>query len=224
MLTNYRARRAYKGRAAVEYDSRRTATKLGRLIWNREFTLLRRILSSALSDGGVVLDAPAGTARFLNLFNELGYDKIGVDISMDMLQIAKNRQAEEAARLVAGNCESLPLKDDVADYVVSMRFMGHLPPNVRVEVLREFKRVCRKGIIVGFPVLNWFTSFRYRLGNIRYRIRTGMGRSWYPVNSRTLADELSAVGLEISRKKRLLGPFDQIVLLHLSPTIAVEQC
>ena len=92
---DYPAKKGYKGHVAAEYDSTRTAKWIARLRWNREFILLGEFIRLATGNGNTVLDAPVGTGRFQSLFENLGYKVIGVDVSSDMLQIAKDRKDGE---------------------------------------------------------------------------------------------------------------------------------
>jgi hypothetical protein len=94
--------------------------------------------------------------------------------------------------------------------------MGHLPPPTRIRVLKEFKRVSRTGVIVGFPVLNSFTSFKFRLGNIMYWLRKRKVRAWWPAPTyQSMCCELFEAGLQIIGQERLIGPFSQIFMLLL---------
>ena len=209
---NFHNNREYEGDRATTYDERRA----GRLEWSREFTLVNRIFGTWLKGNSTILDAPTGTGRFLPVLRHLGYHVTGMDISRDMLQVAEDRAKSSAANLVHGDCEFLPFRDNSFDYVLSLRFMGHLPPKTRIKVLQEFKRVSKKGLVVGFPVLNPLTFLLFRLGNIRHTLRTGEKRPWWPASPRSLAGELAQAGLRISGKWWLLRPLWQIAFLYLT--------
>ena len=207
----------YDGEQARIYEELRTTTFMSRIGWSREFALVNEIFGAWLIDNAIVLDAPTGTGRFLPLLRQLGYRVTGIDISRDMLQIADGRAKSNGVNLVLGDCEFLPFKDKSFDYVMSIRFMGHLPPKTRIKVLQEFKRVSKKGTVVGFPILDPVTFLKFKLGNIRYRLRTGEKRPWWPANPRSLAEELAEAGLRISGKRWLLRPLSHIAFLYLVP-------
>jgi ubiquinone/menaquinone biosynthesis C-methylase UbiE len=97
-----------------------------------------------------VLDLPAGTGRFLEMLLERGLHVQAADISEDMLAEIRKRypQLPAALTLATGDAEQLPLPDASVDYVLSWRFFHLLPLPVTDRVLAEFRRVCRRQIIV----------------------------------------------------------------------------
>lgn len=215
--TNYPAKKRYWGSVAENYDHVTTGSPLRQFLGGREFSLLARIASEHMESNSTVLDAPTGTGRFLPLLQSLGHNVTGIDISPDMLRLQNSRHTRSGTLLVRGDCETLPFKDNSFDYVVSFRFMGHVPPPVRIGVLQEFKRIARKGLVVGYPVLNPLTRIKFALGNIRYRLEHGQPRTWWPATSVSMHRELDMAGLKITRQVRLLGAFSQIVFLYLTP-------
>ncbi len=215
---DYPAKRQYEGILAQGYDRRVIGTAIKRLESNREFNLLKELAASCLRPNAMILDAPTGTARFLPMLQQLGHHVTGIDISRDMLKVANGRFRNGVVALVEGDCEALPFKDETFDYVVSIRYMGHVPPQAKIKVLREFRRVSRKGLVVAFPILNPLTALRFKLGNILHRVGTGKRRSWWPGNAKSLGDDLTQAGLRVRQKRWLLGPFSQIAFLYLEPT------
>lgn len=211
----YPAKRRYCGKVARRYEHSRLASPRRRLIWEREFQLVERILKEHVRGHSAILDAPTGTGRFVSLFERLGHTVTGVDISIDMLKLHP-LSAVAGPSLARSDCEFLPFRDGIFDYVFSLRFLGQVPPSVRVRILREFKRVSSQGIIVGFPVLNAFTKLKFDLGNLYCKLKNGRPWPWWPASSRSLPQELDAAGLRVAHEMRLLGPFSQIALLYLT--------
>jgi len=212
----YPAREQYIGVVASDYNRWRLSSPLRRFMWRREFSLLERIVREQMAPDATILDAPTGTGRFIPLLRDLGHRTTGVDISLDMLKMKPIQPGESRGSRVRADCETLPFADGAFDYVVSMRFLGHLPPEARVNVLVEFKRVARKGMIVGFPVVHSLTKLKFVAGNLRYRLTKGRPRCWWPATPRSLPGELAGARLKIVHAARLLGPFSQIVFLHLT--------
>ncbi len=54
------------------------------------------ILDEAGIREGLVLDLGCGTGKMTRLLKERGYDMIGVDLSEEMLSIARDREAKES--------------------------------------------------------------------------------------------------------------------------------
>lgn len=216
VVTNYPAKQRYWGAIASDYNRWRLSSPLRHYVWEREFRTLEKIVREQIRPNSTILDAPTGTGRFVPLFRDLGHQVTGVDISRDMLQMHPAQPGQVQGSLVRGDCEALPFRDATFDYVVSLRFLGHVPPEARSNVLLEFKRVASQGIIVGFPVVHSFTKLKFEIGNLRYRLAKGTKRCWWPATPRSLPRELDGAGLKITHATKLLGPFSQIVFLHLT--------
>ncbi len=56
---------------------------------------------------GIMLDLGCGTGKLARLFAKRGFDMIGVDNSMDMLEIAKQAQGEEADSTILYLCQDM---------------------------------------------------------------------------------------------------------------------
>lgn len=83
-MSNAVSSRTYRGAKARNYERNRT----GQRRW--------RLETEAVADwlprrGGTVLDVPCGTGRFLPLYADFGLHVTGVDISEEMLAVARNK-------------------------------------------------------------------------------------------------------------------------------------
>ncbi len=188
-----------------------------RLISEREFTLLQETVRRTISTPATILDAPTGTGRFIPLLRSLGHRVTGIDISPDMLREQRLRGRNHGEALVRGDCERLPFDDASFDYVISFRFMGHLPPPTRLRVLREFRRVARKGVIVEYPVLNSLTRLKSTLSAARGCWKLSQPKPWWPATPYSLKSELMQGELALTHTQRLFGPFSQLTILCLEP-------
>lgn len=56
---------------------------------------IEEILKDNNVNDGVILDLGCGTGKMTNIMSKKGYDMIGVDLSMDMLDIARNSSDED---------------------------------------------------------------------------------------------------------------------------------
>lgn len=145
MTDDYEARTRYQGTVAATYREVGMQSRQ----WRREFEALDRFLEG-VAPGERILDLPFGIGRFAPLYSRRGAEVVGIDISPDMLAEAAADPAvdELGATLITADAEQIPLPDGSVDYVVCMRFINWLPPETRENVLREFHRVARKGLIV----------------------------------------------------------------------------
>jgi SAM-dependent methyltransferase len=145
MSSDYEAKTRYRGDVAASY--RKVGARSRQ--WRREFDALDRFLGE-IAPGERILDLPFGIGRFAPLYAQKGAEVVGIDISPDMLAEAAADPAVDAlgATLITGDAEQIPLPDASVDWVVCMRFINWLPPETRENVLGEFHRVARKGLIV----------------------------------------------------------------------------
>ncbi len=83
---------------------------------------------------------------------------VGIDVSPDMLEVARRRVAEEGLRQVEGlhemDAESLEFPDDSFDVVVAM-YVASVVPNPQ-QFIDEMRRVCRPGGDI--LIINHFAS------------------------------------------------------------------
>lgn len=90
---------------------------------------------------GTTLDAACGTGRYSSFLYSLGHKVTGIDISPDMLTIARKKNKNVNFRL--GNLNKLPFSNEVFDLVVCGLAI-HQVTNIN-EVINELTRVVRPG-------------------------------------------------------------------------------
>ena len=189
---------------AEDYDFHRFSTPERQKRNARKWAAIRKALS--LTEGvRVILDLPCGTGRFTGGLAREGYEIVGSDISMEMLQkaaaIPDGRQPGIRG-YVQANAEHLPLRSDSLDCVVSIRFMMHVDPATRVRMLREFHRVSRRWVIVDY---RHCYTFRYVLTHTFGRL--GLGRTPLSrVSRKELHQEFTDAGFAIRKVIRVSTP------------------
>jgi SAM-dependent methyltransferase len=174
---------------AASYDARRFRSRRGRMVDQREQALIRRALAEAGRPLDRLLDVPAGTGRLAPLLNAHAQSVLGADRSREMLR----QGAKYDGKVVQADATRLPFGDHTFDAVISLRLMGHLPPNERREVLAEMRRVSRRFLIVAFYDSTAWTRLRRRLGS---RARRG---TWYAEPIARTRRELDGLGLRVRR-------------------------
>jgi len=141
-----------------------------------------------------VLDLPCGTGRFTGHLVGRGFDVVGADVSMEMMEEARQRTpADRRLRgFVRADAEHLPLGDASVDCVMSIRFLHHIDPPTRISIVREMARVSRRWLILDFRHKH---SYRY----LSLRLRAALGipapRQMPQVSRRELDAELDAAGV-----------------------------
>jgi ubiquinone/menaquinone biosynthesis C-methylase UbiE len=189
---------------AEDYDFHRFSTPERQKRNARKWAAIRKALSR--TEGvRVILDLPCGTGRFTGALAREGYEIVGSDISMEMLQkaasIPDGRQPNIRGYLQA-NGEKLPLREASLDCVVCIRFMMHVDPATRVRILREFARVSRRWVIVDY---RHKYTFRYVITHTFGKL--GFGRTPLSrVSTAGLHEEFRQAGLKVLEIVRVSTP------------------
>jgi SAM-dependent methyltransferase len=96
--------------------------------------------------GGVVADVGCGTGRALPGLRDAvgpGGTVLAIDVTREMLEVARERAAASRAALVLADAERLPLADASVDALLAAGLVGHLADPVAG--LAELARVTRPG-------------------------------------------------------------------------------
>jgi ubiquinone/menaquinone biosynthesis C-methylase UbiE len=85
-----------------------------------------QFLESHLRPNILVLDVACGTGRHLIPLSQQGYDMVGLDVSSNLLRIAKQR--DKQAQVIKGDMRCLPFNAQVFTAAISMdNSFGYLP-------------------------------------------------------------------------------------------------
>ena len=211
------------GRIAREYDSYHASNAL--------FETDTRFLDEVLPSPGRLLDLGCGTGRHLVHFAAKGFEVTGVDLSPEMLDIARGKLARKGlrARLIGGDiCELRGLADGWFDYAICMfSTLGMLRRGeLRLAAVRAARRVLKGGGIFALHVHNrlhnlfdaagrrWLrrneaeaASGRAELGDkLIYGYRGLRKMHLHIFSSREIEALLEEGGFEVMRLVRLNGP------------------
>jgi len=191
---SYKKRFYQSGTVADDYDFHRWGSpqraRRNRAKWK---TILAAL---AQTEGvGTILDLPCGTGRFTDRLVECGYQVIGSDISLEMMQQANRRIGPMKGLLgfVRADAEHLPLPDSSVDCIMSIRFLFHVDPVTRVRMLKDMGRVSRRWLILDY---RHKYSYRYAM----YRLRRLVGLAKNPlvrVSRAQLQQEARDAGLKV---------------------------
>lgn len=127
------------------------------------------VRASGLKPGQTVIDVACGTGDLSLAFARAGAGRvIGVDFTIEMLHVARERKSHPSITYVQGDAQRLPLADSCAD-VVSIAFGIRNVQDVD-RALAEFRRVLRPGgrlVVLEFcepriGVVRWFDNLYCR--------------------------------------------------------------
>ncbi len=125
-----------------------------------------------------VLDVATGTARQAISLARRGNTVTGLDLSPDMLAVARSKNHYPNLTLVEGDATALPFEDASFD-VTHIAFALHdMPPSMRLPVLAEMRRVTRPGGRVF--VTDYFLPERGLRRWFAYRLLRFIDSKFYP--------------------------------------------
>lgn len=202
-VEKYGAKHAYRQlESALNYEDRPSYSGLlGALRNYREKAVVSQILDF-VEEGSVLLDCPCGNGRWFKLLCEKAESIVAIDISHSMIEVARiNAKIVELAglhvRVLRGDAEGLPLEQESVDYVYSFALMKHLRRTVKCKMLREFARVCRKGVICSFALFSLPTYGRWKIRDKDPEL--------YPIWQHELSDMAEEVGLTLETIIRIIS-------------------
>lgn len=139
----------YHGPVATHYEKKRVGKK-----WSAENRAVEQLLKH-VALGAQVLDVPVGTGRLLPFLNARRAHVQGLDISPDMLAIA--RASADAigmsAQLEVGDIRHIPFDNEAFDLVSCLRFLNWIDTDDMRRVVRELARVSRDKLLLGIRYL-----------------------------------------------------------------------
>ena len=176
------------GRIARDYDSYHASNAL--------FETDTRFLDDGFRVPGRLLDMGCGTGRHLVHFAARGFEVTGVDLSAEMLAVARGKLAGEnlSAALVRGDiCNLRDLADGSFDYAICMfSTLGMLRTgDLRLAAVRAARRVLRDDGILALHVHN-------RMHNLF----DAAGRKWLRRNEAEAASGRAELGDKVVRGYR----------------------
>jgi len=107
-------------------------------------TALRRIGLKMFPprEGMLVLDVGCGTGTSLRLYHDAGCRAFGIDLSLSMLAVARNKLGQRAD-LRLGDASQMPYPDGIFDLVVAMFILHEIPGEIRPLVMGETVRILK---------------------------------------------------------------------------------
>jgi ubiquinone/menaquinone biosynthesis C-methylase UbiE len=157
----YRVKHLYQDKTfARNYEKRRYKGIYGGIKnWNTKRVISKLIRLTGRE--GFALDVPCGTGRLSHLILKSGYQWIGADISLEMMMESRQRMAgfQDSFWNIRLDSEAIPFKDSSIDCLFSIRFIYHIPVEIRRRMLKEMRRITKKWLIIDYNYPN-----RFRVG------------------------------------------------------------
>src|SRR5437867_4572568 len=122
-------------------------SQAGKVRWARRVQMLSRHLGPGMN----VLELGCGTGYFTRELARSGADVVAIDVSPDLLEVAKANSSAPNVRYEIQNAYALSYPDAVFDSVVGSSVLHHLEI---VEAIREIYRVLKPGGTIYFTEPN----------------------------------------------------------------------
>ena len=185
---------------ASKYDDVRFIKRSHRLRNSRKLAAIQKAISAAAELGHEiknVIDMPCGTGRIFPLFISNKISFTGSDISREMMEMARDRFGKSGLLngMVRCDAEFLPFRDRSFDSVVSIRFMFHVPKEVRHNILKEMARISK-----GWLIIDYRHRYTVKYWIKRYLSSLGIGKPpSYRFSTDDLQNELKSAGIILVR-------------------------
>lgn len=209
----YHVRQLYQNKIyAAGYEKTRFKSIYGRFRnWNTQRVISKLVRLTERK--GVALDIPCGTGRLSRLILKNGYKWIGGDISWEMMAEARKRinGFEDSFWNIRLDAEAMAFKDNSIDCIFSIRFIYHIPLEIRYRMLQEMRRVTRKWLIIDYNYPNKFKKMARWIGS-RFHERPIRRR----ISLQEISKELQENGFSIHKAIPASRFFSDNVLLLCS--------
>jgi ubiquinone/menaquinone biosynthesis C-methylase UbiE len=206
----YHVRQLYQDKIyAAGYEKTRFQGICGRFRnWNTKRVISKLIRVTGRK--GLALDIPCGTGRLSHLILESGYKWIGGDISLEMMMESRKRMDgfEDSFWNIRLDAEAMAFKDNSIDCIFSIRFIYHIPVEIRHRMLQEMRRVTKKWLIIDYNYPNRFKNMARRIGSL-----FGERRIKRRISLQEISRELGENGLNIYKAIPVSRFFSDNVLL-----------
>lgn len=213
-MMTYQAKSAYQNKEVAEnYDRKRFKSIKGKITNFFELRKIYKALRQAkIQPSALILDIPSGTGRLSFYLSKRGYKLVAADISLNMLKQMKvaiqDQNVESKIMIVMADAENLSFVDNSFDAIICLRLLGHIPPEIRLIILKELKRVTKKYLILSY----------YDQQSLQYLLRKKRRErdEWYATIESEIKDELLEAGLRIEKIFPLLKKISETLIILAS--------
>lgn len=208
---NWSPDKHYQSRSvALDYDKLRFTSLSGRIFNFLEKRAISKCFSN-LSRGSTIVDIPCGTGRLAETLLHFGYTVHGMDISAEMLEVAKRRleDADVRFRIEVADAKHVMENHPTSDGALCARFLMHFPLPEQIMFLKGVVALSKSVVVIN----HCLDSPHQRL---RRRLKKMLGHrpsARFPVTNRDMATLLRKAGLHETKRYRLWSPISEAVYI-----------
>ena len=197
-------------KVADEYDRKRFSSPAGRVFNYLEKRTITKCFAS-LPKGSIIADAPCGTGRLAEPLLAAGYRVHGLDISDEMLDVARQRLRGFPDRFT---CEVVDVKssrprEPLYDAALCARVLMHFPLDQQIEFLAGVARLSRTTVVINHSLDSAYQR-------LRRRAKHWLGHQTsanHPVSNADIKELLQKSGLREVRRRRLVSMVSEAVYI-----------
>lgn len=185
---------------AEKYDGERFSSLSGRVFNALERRLIRRAFAG-VSKNAVIGDIPCGTGRLAEALLEDGRTILGMDISPEMLRVARARLKAHGDRFTTRVCDARRLPDEgvTLDAALCARVLMHFPLPEQIEFLRGVAAVTTGRVVFTQGVVTPYHRLRKRMK----RLLPTQAAAIYPLTPKEVPVLLAGAGLRLVARHAL---------------------
>jgi ubiquinone/menaquinone biosynthesis C-methylase UbiE len=200
---------------AAEYDKRRFSSFPGRVFNYLEKRMIGKCFRGVATTQKIV-DVPCGTGRLAEALLAYGYSVHGMDISEQMLDVARQRLSTYGSRFTteAADVKKLPAQVEMYDGALCARVLMHFPLDQQIEFLTGVARLSGSVVVINHSLDSGYQRLRRRLK----RLLGHQESAGHPINNRDISVLLKNSGLREVKRRRLLPIISEAVYIVAKKT------
>lgn len=151
-------------KVATEYDQRRFSSFAGRVFNRMEKRTIAKCFA-ALPMNAIIADVPCGTGRLAEPLLLSGFRVHGLDISNEMLEVARQRLRSFDDRFTTEVGDAKQLRPELPPYdgALCARVLMHFPLDQQIEFLSGVARLSRSVVVINHSLDTPYQRLRRRL-------------------------------------------------------------
>ena len=186
---------------AVAYDAARFSSLPGRVFNRWE----QRVIEKCFRDipkGTMLVDVPCGTGRLAERLLSAGYRVHGVDISDEMLKVARQRLERygDAFTWEVGDARNMAANGIASEGTLCARVLMHFPLDEQITFLAGVARLGAGTVVINHSLDSPYQRFRRTVK----RLLGHQPSARFPIGNRDIRKLLREAGLREVRRYRLL--------------------
>ncbi len=183
-----------------------------RIIASREIAVLKSLLGGiGIAPGSTILDMPCGTGKLGPALSGYPIRILAADLSHHMMRLASSEYSSgKLLGFMRFDARNVPLYAQSIDHIICLRLFQRLPKEIRISILREFRRVVRRCLVVSYSYYSPFQSLRNSVRRIYDREK----QTFYHESLANIESELLEAGFMPRQVRHVLfGASSEIVIL-----------